>query len=62
MKNFEVVPAPSLITGGKPAGGERTETTAKRFRVRNNRTLETLPKLYDSAEQAQAECDRLDAE
>lgn len=62
MNKFEVVPAPSTTIGGKPNGGERIETTSKRFRIRNNHTLAVLPKIYDSEEKAKAECDRLEAE
>lgn len=62
MKKFEVVAGPPVTTGGKQDGRERTETTVKRYRIRNNRTLAILPKLYESMEHAQAECDRLEAD
>ncbi|KMN06762.1 hypothetical protein [Pseudomonas helleri] len=62
MRNFDVVPGISTTTGGKLPNGEIIETITKRYKIRNNHTLEVLPKLYESYEEAQSECDRLNAE
>ena len=62
MKKFEVVAGRSTTSGGKQPSGELIETTTKRYRIRNNHTLATLPKHYESYKEAQVECDRLEAE
>lgn len=62
MKKFKVVPAMSTAVGGKKSGEASRETSARMYRIRDNRSLEVLPNLYDSEEQAQAECERREAE